>query len=277
MVASGIVPPQGNGELLFDVEASERPGRNAVAATIEYVPVEPFSDSEPLPNLRLQLNYELDSHGFCEWELRDFNLGEIAVTGAWKRRFVLTEQLREKGEATLDVSCESDAIELNVIEKSSADGVFGIAAMNFLVECQVKPEKLGLGQQSAMVVAKTPLGDRRLRLRWNAVPEYRFLPNPCVLFRPERGSQMHRLNLRHLLEEPFVVEHVTTELTGLDIQHSDEPSTQQSIAIQLSSATMIGRGTLNVAIRTTSGLLREESVSCVVEQLAATAEPTPAE
>lgn len=88
---------------------------------------------------------------------------------------------------------------------------------------------------------------------------------------------MHRLNLRHLLEEPFVVEHVTTELTGLDIQHSDEPSTQQSIAIQLSSATMIGRGTLNVAIRTTSGLLREESVSCVVEQLAATAEPTPAE
>lgn len=277
VATAGIVPPQEKGELLFDVEASERPGRNVAQAAIEYVPVEPFPDSETLPNIRLQLGYELISYGFCEWELRDLDIGEIAVTGTWKHQFVLTEQLHEKGDPTLDLSCDSDAVELQVVAQTPAHGVYDIPAMNFSVECRVNPEKLGLGRQTAIVVAKTPLGDRLLRLRWHALPEYRFLPSPCVVFRPEMGQQIYRLNLRHLLDEPFVIERVTTELTGIEIKHPHESASQQAIAIQLSLDTATGRGHLKVEIRTSSGQLREESVPCVVEQLATIAEPTPAE
>ena len=182
VATSGMVPPNEKGELLFDVEASERPGQNAVQAVIEYVPTEPYPDSEILPNVRLRLNYELHSHGLCEWELRDLDLGEVAVTGSWQREFVLTEQLHEKGEPTLEVSCESEAVEVRVVSQKPEHGVYDIPAMNFAVECRVDPKKLGLGRQTAMVVAKTPLGERLLRLRWHALPEYRFLPNPCVLF-----------------------------------------------------------------------------------------------
>lgn len=274
VASTGIVPPQGQGELLFDVEAGERPGRITVQAVIEYVPEGPYSESETLPNVRLRLSYESLTHGLCEWELRDFDVGEIAVTGAWKREFVLTEQLYEKGEPALELSCDTEGVQLRVVSQKPAQGLYGIPATNFMVECQVAPENLGCGRHTAMISAKTPLGERKLRLRWQALPEFRFLPTPCVLIRSGEGRQTYRLNLRNLLEAPFVIERVTTELVGVEIQHPKESGSQQTITLQLLPESVAGRGTLQVQLRTSSGQLHEESVPCVVEQLATVAGPT---
>lgn len=277
VASTGTVAPNGSGEFEFEVTASERPGTSTVSAIVEYVPDGPVSESRSIPQLTLHMSYESKSHGLCEWEFPQFDLGDVPLTRDCQCELHFTEQLYDAGPPALELRCETNGVELKIISEQEGHGLYDVKAVNYTVLCRVTPKALGLGRQHAVVLAKTPLGDRRMLVKWNALPEYRFLPNPLVLFRAGEQSRPHSLNLRNLLDEPFVIEQITCDLSGLEIEHSSESGIQHKIVLRLSLKQADGQGLIRVSLRESTGMLREVSVPCVVEHLAGAVVPVPAE
>ena len=230
--STGVVEPNGSGELQIEVTVGERPGRATVQAVVEYLPDGPSSELQPLPSLPIHLSYEPKSHGLCEWEFPEVDLGEVAVTRGCKCELHFTEQLYEIGDPTLELTCEAKGVEVRVVSESDGHGLYDIRAHHYTILCDISPEILGLGRQQAILLAKSPLGFRKMRVRWTALPEYRFLPNPCVLFHSAEQSQTHWLNLRNLVNEQFVIEEVVCDIPGVEVEHQREPAIQQRVVLQ---------------------------------------------
>ena len=268
ITAMGLVQPNHAGELEFAVTANARPGKSSAIAIVEYLSSEPYPESQSLPRLTVQLAYESTSHGLCEWAFSNFDLGSISVSRQAECEFHFVEQLYEAGPSKLDLSCGAPGVELTISAEKEGIGIYDVKAVTYTVRCVVNPASLGLGRQSAIVNATTPLGVRKMVLSWTAENDYRFLPNPCVLFQSAEQTRTHSLTLRNMLDESFTIEKVECDLNGVEIEYPSETSTQHQIVLRLETHQMEAHGQLRVSLRDASGRVREESLPCVVEQIA---------
>lgn len=275
VASTETVEPNQLGALQFELIASLNPGPTTVQVVLEYVPLGPWPESQSLPTLPVHLTYDSQSHGICHWEFQILDFGDITTMRTHQRTIQFVSQLTDDSAHPFSATAEYSGLRVAVGKETERKGIFQFRAQSFDVELSLTPASMGRDQ--SLVVAKTPVGNRALLVRWNSVAEYHSTPERLVFLRQVHRMTPQRWRITNSLSHKFTIVRAESDVRGLRLEHETGLESFQTVVANVESGESNSRGNISIVVADESGHEHKETFPCAITVLDGAVTPIEAE
>lgn len=274
------VAPGETGTLEFEVTTGARAGRTTVGAQVEYAKHGPQLESSKNPHFTVFFSYLNDSPGICNWEQSNLDFGELTSdVNPPARRISLIQQLRSDLTPQIHLRTEgTDEILATVVSERDAPSVLNLPGTAYEIEIKLQPRPEGneKGLKRGVIIAETPLGERKLDVQWNLVTDYVLRPANGVIFASPEKELSQVVSIRSARSRAFRILSAVCDIHDVEpvVNASAADAVSQTFSLRVPKQCPAASGRLAIRLRERWGDEHEEVFPCRIMSLAT--EPTPA-